>query len=79
MDVGWCYLDSVTSSLHFCLQTSFLLTLLAQASLQLLLLLLHGLNAPLQRQHPTLTLDRQVGQTGRIPLTLTQHLIADRK
>lgn len=77
MEVGRCYLDSVSSSLHFCLQTSFLLTLLTQASLQLLLLLLHGLNTSLQLQHTTLTLDRKVGQTGCIPLTLTQHLMVE--
>lgn len=46
--IGLRYLDSVRSSLHLSLQTSFLLTLLAQPPLQLLLLLSHTLNTSLQ-------------------------------
>lgn len=68
------YLDSVRPALHLSLQTSFLLALLAQTFLQLLLLLPHRLHAALQLQHSTLALCGQVGQTGRVSLTLTEDL-----
>lgn len=42
------YLDSVGSALHLGLQAPFLLAFLAQPALQLLLLLPHGLDTPLQ-------------------------------
>lgn len=42
------HLDSVSSLLHFILQTTLLLTFLTQSLLQLLLLLPHRLDASLQ-------------------------------
>lgn len=67
-------LDSVRSPLHLCLQTSFLLTLLAQPLLQLLLLLPHTLNASLQLHHAALALDRKVCQASSVSLTLAENL-----
>lgn len=79
MDACWLHLHSVSSSLHLGLQTSLLLTLLSQPLLQLLLLLPHGLDTSLQLQHSTLVLSRQVCQTSRVPLPLTENLKPKKK